>query len=117
MFRNNIVSKSDFLNAFGIDLDLEVPRGDAPNNASERFIWRVENYCKGILANFKEQEITETNIQYYKNGIMFMIYHALKVGIMNLNGLTDEAFREFRLGGFCNVIKFDVGVNLYGKEY
>lgn len=105
MFENNVVSKSDFLNAYGINLDLEVPKGDSPNNASERFIWRVENYCNGILSNFKYQEITIDNLHHYKNGVMLMIYHALKVGFMNLEGLTDEAFREFRLGGFCNPIK------------
>ena len=105
MFENNKVNKSDFLNTFGINLDLEVPKGDNPNNASERFIWRVESYCNAILSNFKPQEITNDNIGHYKNGVMFMMYHALKVGFMNLNGLTEEAFREFRLGGFCNALK------------
>ena len=107
MYRNNLVNKSDFLNAYGINLDLEVPKGDSPNNASERFIWRIESYCKGILSNFKPQEITEDNINHFKNGVMIMIYHTLKVGFMNLEGLTDEAFREFRLGGFCNPIKHE----------
>lgn len=106
MFRNNVVNKSEFLNAYGINLDLEVPKGDSPNNASERFIWRVESYCKSILNRFKPQEINEFNIDHYKKGIMIMINHALKVGFMNLDGLTDEAFFEFRQGGFCNPIRF-----------
>lgn len=103
MFENNVVTKSDYLNAFGVNLDLEVPKGDNPNNRTERYIWRVENYCNGILAKFKHQPINDDNIQRYKNGVMLMIYHSLKVGLLNLNGLTDEAFDEFRLGGFCNI--------------
>lgn len=110
MFKNNVVKKSDYLNFFGINLDMEVPDGDNPNNKSERFIWRVETYCNSLLSKFNHQDITEENIQRYKNGVMFMIYQALKVGIMNLNGLTDEAFNEFKLGGFCNVVKQGLGI-------
>ena len=110
MFKNNIVTKSDYLNYFGINLDLEVPKGDAPSNATERYIWRVESYCKAIISKFNYQEVNENNIQYFKNGVMLMIYHSLKVGFENLIGLTDEAFNQFRLGGFCNVPKGE----LYG---
>jgi hypothetical protein len=105
MFENNIVTKNDYLNHFGINLDLEVPKGDEPTNATARYIWRVENYCNTLLARYKEQPINDDNIQRYKNGVMLMIYHSLKVGFENLNGLTDEAFYQFRLGGFCNVPK------------
>ena len=107
MFENNVVTKSDYLNTFGVNLDLEVPKGDNAPNRTERYIWRIENYCKGILSKFKYQPITDDNIQRYKNGVMLMIYHSLKVGFVNLKGLTDEAFNEFRLGGFCNVVKVE----------
>ena len=41
-------------------------------------------------------------------GVMLMIYHSLKVGFENLNGLTEEAFREFRNGGFCNAPRGEI---------
>ena len=105
MLKNNVVNKSDYLNVFGVNLDLEVPKGDEPINATERYIARVENYCNNILKKFKYQQITANNIDEYKYGVMCMIYHSLKVGFMNLNGLTEEAFNHFRQGGFCNVPK------------
>ena len=104
MFSNNIVTKDDYLNAFGIDLDMEIPDGDAPNGKVERYIWRIENYCKGELSRYKYQEVNEKNIQRFKNGVMMMIHYSLRAGLANLKGLTDEAFNEFRLGGFCNMI-------------
>lgn len=107
---NNVVTKSDFLNYFGINLDLELPNGDNANNKVERFIWRVETYCNNILLKYNHQTITDNNIQRYKNGVMLMMNHTLNVGFENLKGFTDEAFNEFRMGGFCNVPK---GV-LYG---
>lgn len=108
MFKNNVVKASDYLNYFGINLHLEIPEGDEPNNAVERYIWRVENYCNNQLARYQHQDITPNNIVRYKVGVLLMIYHSLKVGFENLNGLTEEAFREFRQGGFCNVPKGEV---------
>ena len=108
MFEKNFVTKSDYLNAYGINLELEIPKGDEPTNAAERYIWRIESYCNSILAKFNYQEVNENNVYYYKMGVMCMIYHSLKIGLMNLNGLTDEAFNYFRQGGFCNVPKGDI---------
>jgi hypothetical protein len=102
MFKNNIVKKSDFLNAFGINLDLELGNDDNNNNKAERFIWRVENYCKGELSHYAPQEINENNIEQYKLGVMLMMYHCLNVGYGNLNGLTRDSYNAFRFGGFCN---------------
>lgn len=107
---NTKVKPSDYLNYFGVNLKLEIPDGDEPNNAVERYIWRVENYCNNELARFQYQEVNDNNIDKYKIGVMLMIYHSLKVGFENLNGLTDEAFRTFRQGGFCNIEK----VRYYG---
>lgn len=103
----NITTKSDYLNYFGINLDFEIPEGDNANNKVERYIWRVESYCNNLLAKYQHQEVTDNNIKRYKNGVMLMINHSLKVGFSNLNGLTDEAFNEFRMGGFCNIPKGD----------
>ena len=102
MFKNNIVTKSDFLNAFGINLDLELADDDNANNKSERYIWRIETYCKNELSHYATQEITHNNIDKFKYGVMFMIYHSLKVGYSNLNGLTQDSYNAFRMGGFCN---------------
>ena len=103
--KNNIVTKDDYLLYFGTNLDMEIPKGDNPNGRTERYIWRVEQYCKNILTKFKYQEINDDNIYYYKQGVMLMIYHSLRVGFVNLKGFTDEAFNAFRQGGFCNVPK------------
>lgn len=108
MFKYNKVKPSDYLNFFGINLKLEIPEGDEPNNAVERYIWRVENYCNNQLSRYQYQPVSEHNLQRYKVGVMLMIYHSLKVGFENLNGLTDEAFREFRNGGFCNAPRGEI---------
>ena len=98
----NIVDKSDFLNTFGINLDLELADDDNANNKTERYIWRIESYCKGELSHYADQTISEHNIEHFKLGVMFMIYHSLKVGYSNLNGLTRDSYNAFRMGGFCN---------------
>ena len=85
---NNVVTKSDFLNYFGINLDLELPNGDNANNKVERFIWRVETYCNNILTKYNHQPITDNNIQRYKNGVMLMMNHTLNVGFENPVAIT-----------------------------
>lgn len=108
MFKYNKVTKSDYLNYYGVNLSLEIPDDDEPNNKVERYIWKIENYCNNMLSRYEYQPVTNNNLMKYKTGVMMMIYHSLKVGFSNLNGLTNEAYYQFRSGGFCNIPKGEI---------
>ena len=86
MQKNNVVTKSDYLNVFGVNLDLEVPKGDEPINATERYIARVENYCNNRLELFEiEERINITKMLYLlMMGMMFIVFSMILNNKVNI---------------------------------
>lgn len=127
MYEENIVTKEDYLQYSGIDLDYELAAraiNDVGDNPSKRFIKAIENYCKSyLLENYNwNGTLKEGNqLNRYKQGILYQIEHILTYGNLTIAEkfietgqiitpaelskikISDAAFREFRLGGMANL--------------
>lgn len=105
------VTKQDYLNFTGIDLDMELYDGDQVSNKSERFIERVEDFSIKYLSqhfDFDSSMIEESPfLEKFKKGLMVQIEYTIANGWTNT--MSDEALYYFRSCGFCNIRK----VNAY----
>ncbi len=126
-YSGNIVTKEDYLQYAGLDLDVELTSrvvNDVGDNPSARFISAIENYCKSyLLENYNwDGIINEGNqLNRYKKGILYQIEHILTYGNLtiaekfvetgqiitkaelNRIKMSDMALTEFRLGGMANL--------------
>ena len=122
----NIVTKEDYMEYSGVDLDVELASravNDLGDNPSERFINAIENWCKSFLMeNYSWDGIVNSGNQYnrFKKAIMYQIEHILTYGNLSIAekfvetgqiitaaelskiNLSDSALTEFRLGGMAN---------------
>lgn len=127
MYEDNIVTKTDYMNYAGVDLDAELAAravNDYGDNPAPRFINAIENYCKSyLLENYNWDGTLSAGNQLtrYKKGILYQIEHILTYGNLsvaekfvetgqiitpaelNRIKISDAAMREFRLGGLANL--------------
>ena len=122
-----MVTKDDYLNFAGIDLDLELtPRidNDLQDAPASRFIWGIEEWCKDYLMlnySWNGKFSTDHQINCFKKGIMYQIQWILRNGNISNDsgynmsngtivprseldriGISPNAFGSFRLGGMAN---------------
>lgn len=104
------VTKKDYLDFSGIDLDIELKKGnyDNPTKAVEIFIKRIQDWCKDyLLFNYilSEEDISEV---YFKKGVLHQIDYIRRNGELtienaeNIRVLAPNAYMAFKMGGMCN---------------
>lgn len=99
------VTKADYLLIKGINLDVELPDDDDPANASNRFIWRVEQKVVNFLATKyffnDERDLNEKNINKFKLAIIEQIEYEITNG--KHSEVCDGAKLFLRNGGLLNI--------------
>lgn len=102
------VTKSDYLDFAGIDLDLELKKSnyDNPGKAVEIFIARVEDWMYDFIHS---QYFNDTFDEVaFKKAIMHQIDYIRKNGDMSLMAvssgtkLAPNAYNTLKLAGMCN---------------
>lgn len=124
------ITKEDYLEEKGINLEIELQDDDNHSNKVHRFIREVTNWCRDYLvvhycANELLQAFSmlpEWRQERFRAGCMAQMEYVLNEGyisknsginaelgtITNLTGveLSREAYQEFFLGGFCNIERY-----------
>lgn len=104
-----LVTKEDYFEFSGIDLDIELRRAhtDNPSKAAEIFVKRVEEECHDFLrTHFFFEEIHEER---FKKGVLHQIDYIRLNGEVGLDAtesvkrIAPKAMEQFRLGGMCNI--------------
>lgn len=104
------VTKSDYLQFAGIDLDLELKKSnyDNPGRAVEIFIHRVEEWLNDYIQThyFNDDVFDEAA---FKKAVMHQIDYIRKNGdlsiqaVANGNVLAPNAYRVLHYAGMCNL--------------
>ena len=99
------VKKEDYLLIKGINLDIELPDDDDPANASNRFIWRVEQKVINFLSSKyffnAERDLNDKNINKFKLAIIEQIENDITNG--KHSEICDNAKLYLRKGGLMNI--------------
>lgn len=108
------VTKQDYFDFAGIDLDLEL-RGSAtdnPSNAVNIFIRRIEDWCLDHLKeNYLKDELdwnSKFDAVAFKKGVLHQIDFIRRHGEVSIDYdtsnkvLAPNAYLAFKLGGMCN---------------
>ena len=119
------VTKDDYFTFAGIDLAIELKKGntDNPSMAVDIFLTRVEEWCLDHLN--QNYRITPTSDEwdavYFKKGVLHQIDYIRRNGELSIeaaNGLrllAPNAFTQFQLGGMTNIAPVRHGI--YGGPY
>lgn len=121
------ITKKDYLEAKGVDLELEIQDDDNHSNKVYRLIHEVTNWCiEYLVTNYDCNELLclFTNLKefrqdYFRQGVIEQIEYVLDNGWLNkdsglnreLSGIVDlsriqlgpNAYLKFRRGAFCNI--------------
>jgi len=107
-----LITKQNYLDYSGIDLDIELRKGnsDNPTKAVAIFLARIENYCLDFLEsnymvtpesdNFDEDD--------FKKGVLYQIDYIRVNGDLTMYNpnelpvLSKVAYKAFKMGGMCN---------------
>lgn len=120
------VNSDEYLEAKGIDLNIEIEDDDNKSRKVERFIrdltdWTIDElihtYCVNELRDFAN--LKEFRRVYFHKGMIEQIEYVISNGLISLDsGINKEtgsildfseirlgrnAFIKFRLGAFCNI--------------
>lgn len=100
-----IITKSDYLQFDGIDLDIELPDDDNEKGKVDRFLNEVELFFfnKLRIYGFRREDVNERNIQDVKFALLYQVRHFLKEGRDNV--LDEMAWNQLHLAGIVNVIR------------
>jgi hypothetical protein len=77
------VTKDDFRNFTGIDLDLELRDKDDTSNKSNIFISQIENWCETYIQYHSAQKIEYTSLtteqqEHFKRGILYQMEYVIR---------------------------------------
>ena len=100
------LTKSDYLNFDGIDLDIELPNDDNAKGKVDRFLREVERFTIIELRKygFNENMVNDSNLQDFKYGLMYQVRHFLNKG---RDGRLDPlAWDYFHQTGFIRAIRY-----------
>lgn len=126
---NKYISKEEYLEAKGVDLDIELQDDDSHSNKVARFIHEATEYCINyLLLNYCAndllafQQLKEFRQERFRKGVMEQIDYILNNGwvmkdaginsatgmIMDLSKvqMSQLALNEFKLGAFCNIERY-----------
>lgn len=99
------VKKEEYLKIKGINLDQELPDDDDPANASNRFIWRVEekiiNFISTKYRVDVETDVNDKNMNMLKLAIIEQIEYDITNG--KHSEVCENAMFYLRKGGLMNI--------------
>lgn len=99
------LKKEEYLKIKGINLDVELPEDDDPANASNRFIYRVEEKVINFLAvNYRvdvEVDVIDKNMNMFKLAIIEQIENDITNG--KHSEICDNAKFYLRRAGLMNI--------------
>lgn len=99
------LKKEEYLKIKGINLDMELPEDDDPANASNRFIYRVEEKIINFLAvNYRvdvEVDVIDKNMNMFKLAIIEQIEYDITNG--KHSEICENAKFYLRRGGLMNI--------------
>lgn len=77
------VTKDDFRNFTGIDLDLELRDKDDTSNKSNIFISQIENWCETYIQYHSAQKIEYASLtteqqEHFKRGILYQMEYVIR---------------------------------------
>jgi hypothetical protein len=77
------VTKDDFRNFTGIDLDLELRDKDDTSNKSNIFISQIENWCETYIQYHSAQKIEYVSLipeqqEHFKRGILYQMEYVIR---------------------------------------
>lgn len=107
------VSKSDYLDFAGIDLDLEIKKSnyDNPGRAVEIFIKRVENWMDDFIHTSYFNDTFDADA--FKKAVMHQIDYMRKNGDLSIQAvaqgskLAPNAYTALKRAGMCNMWQED----------
>lgn len=94
------ITKQDFFDFSGIDLDIELRKNntDNPSQAVEIFLKREEDWA---LNKVQHDYFGEFNATAFSEGMLYQIEYRLKNG--RDGKLSPDAYDCFHRGGMCNI--------------
>jgi hypothetical protein len=103
------VTKQDYLNFAGVDLDLELKKSnyDNPSRAVEIFINKIERSCEEYL--YSTYFVDNFDSAAFKQAVLYQIEYTLMHGDISVNNpqklpfLSPGAFRVLQRAGMCNI--------------
>lgn len=104
------VTKQEYLDFSGIDLDIELKKGnyDNPSKAVEIFIKRIQDWCRDYLVfNYMIKE-EDFDVDAFKKGVLHQIDYIRRNGELTIENaekirvLSPNSFMAFKMGGMCN---------------
>ena len=127
------ITADDYKIAKGIDLNIEIQDDDNKSNKVNRFIQDITDWCVNYLViNYDNNDLNENIASFddlaewrqnrFRKGVINQIEYVLSVGLIDLQSginqdlgtitdyskvvLGNSAYREFKLGGFCNIVSY-----------
>ncbi len=124
------ITADDYLHAKGIDLKIEIQDDDNKSHKVDRFIRDITDWCCNYLITtycvnelnedlHDFSELAEFRQKRFRKGVIEQIEYVLSEGLVDLQTginqttgqvldysnivLGHSAYREFRLGAFCNI--------------
>ena len=107
------VTKQDYLDFAGIDLDLELKKSnyDNPGRAVEIFIARVEDWLYDFIHSSYFNDTFDTVA--FKKAVMHQIDYIRKNGDLSIQAVAQgsrmapNAYRVLKMAGMCNMWRSD----------
>lgn len=127
---NKYITKKEYLEAKGIDLELEIQNDDNHSNKVNRLIHEVTDWCVEYLVMHYDcnellgafDNLADFRKNYFKQGVIEQIEYILNNGLlMQDSGLNRElgsiidisrielsrsAYKKFFMGAFCNIVRY-----------
>lgn len=127
---NKYITKENYLEEKGIDLEIEIQNDDNHSNKVQRFIREVTNWCiEYLVSNYACNELLgvfekmpEFRQQRFREGVMEQMEYVLNNGWLNKDSglnrdlgtivalerveLSRSAYFKFKLGAFCNIERY-----------
>lgn len=107
-----MITKQDYYDFAGIDLDIELKKSkyDNRSKAVEIFLERIYTWCVAYLYdkyayNIEDSEVTADELEAFKKGVLFQVEHELKNG--HDGKLANDARMVWQRQGFMNITQDD----------
>ena len=104
------ITKKDYFDFSGIDLDIELRKSntDNPSKVVEIFIKRIQDWCYDYLKFNYFVDDNKFDEDSFKKGVLYQIDYIRRQGDITISNpdkirvLAPNAFMAFKMGGMCN---------------
>lgn len=102
-----MITKQDYYNFTGIDLDIELKKSkyDNRSQAVEIFLRRIHTWCVDYLATNYAYTLTDEDVTEFNRGVLHQVEHELKNGHNGV--LATNAKTIWQRAGFMNITQED----------